>query len=325
MARPLRIEFEGAVYHVTNRGNRRDVIVRDDHDRERWVDWLRRVVDRYQWQLMAFCLLDNHYHLFLRTPRPNLSAGMLVLNGSYTSYFNRRHRRVGHLFQGRYKAHLVEDDHHFDAISRYVHLNPVRARLRERPEQWPWSTCAGYYRASRAMDWVDGAAVLSDFGGPTPQGRRRYRRFVEAGLDQDLSPPFAKAVHGLLLGGDAWVERIGNLLRGGPRPQQVPIYKQVTRISVERIARTVAAHYGQRVDDLRRHHSPHVARAVFAHLCRHLGQATLGELTGWLGLKSPGSVHSLLHRSRSTLARSPMVAADIAALEARLTEAKNEK
>lgn len=320
MARPLRIEFEGATYHVTTRGNRRDVIVRDDHDRRRWVDGLQRVVGRYQWGLLAFCLLDNHYHLFVCTPLANLSAGMLTLNSSYTGSYNRRHKLVGHLFQGRYKALLVEDDHHFDAISRYIHLNPVRAGLGERPEQWPWSSCPGYYRASRAPEWLDCATVLSGFGRQTAQARRAYRRFVEAGLGEDLRSPAAEAAHGLLLGSEAWVERIRALVRGGPAPEQVPAYRRVVRTAVERIAEVTAAYYGLEVSDLGRRQSSHVARGVFAHLARRLGQATLGELARWLGLKCAGSVHSLLHRFGQVLARSSRVTKDIAALRSRLTQ-----
>ena len=113
MARPLRIEFAGAIYHIMSRGNARQGIVLDDADREKRVDWLRRTVETYGWRLHAFALMTTHDHLFLETPEPNLSAGMQYLNGSYTSYFNRRHRRCGHLFQGRFKGHLIEEDGYF--------------------------------------------------------------------------------------------------------------------------------------------------------------------------------------------------------------------
>ena len=127
-----------------SRGNERRAIVRDDVDRQRRLDWLQRTVETYGWRLHAFALMTNHDHLFLETPEPNLSAGMHLLNGSYTGYFNLRHRRVGHLFQGRFKAHLVEEEGYFTEISRYIHLNPVRAKLVERPEQWKWSSYGGY-------------------------------------------------------------------------------------------------------------------------------------------------------------------------------------
>jgi len=132
MARPLCIEHPGALHHVMSRGNERRPVVRDDADRLRRVDWLRRTVETYGWRLHAFVLMNNHEHLFVETPRPDLSAGMQFLNGSYTSYFNLRHRRHGHLFQGRFKAQLIEKVGHYTEISRYIHLNPVRAGMETR-------------------------------------------------------------------------------------------------------------------------------------------------------------------------------------------------
>ena len=133
MARPLRIEFAHALYHVTSRGNARQKVFRDDRDYQRRLDWLRRAVETYGWRLHAFALMPNHDHLFVETPLANLSAGMHYLNGSYTSYFNRRHKQVGHLFQGRFKAVLIENEGHYWEVSRYIHLNPVRAGLAQRP------------------------------------------------------------------------------------------------------------------------------------------------------------------------------------------------
>ena len=151
-----------------SRGNERQPIVRDDADRQRRLDWLRRTIETYGWRLHAFVLMANHDHLFVETPEANLAAGMQYLNGSYTSYFNRRHRRVGHLFQGRFRGHLIEEEGYFLEVSRYIHLNPVRARLVGRPEQWPWGSYPGYHQERRALDWVTYAAVLGEFGRARP-------------------------------------------------------------------------------------------------------------------------------------------------------------
>ncbi len=129
MARPLRIEFPGALYHVMSRGNERQDIVRDEADREERLDWLMRTVVTYGWRLHAFVLMTNHEHLFVETPEASLSAGMQFLNGSYTGYFNRRHGRAGHLFRGRFKGHLIEEDGCFLKVKRL----PERKRLRGRP------------------------------------------------------------------------------------------------------------------------------------------------------------------------------------------------
>ncbi len=140
MARPLRIEYPGAVYHITSRGNEKKPVYKDDQDRENFLSPLDRVNKRYNWLCHAYCLMDNHFHLLIETPEGNLSIGMRQLNGVYTQTFNKRHRRTGHLFQGRYKAILIQKDSHLLEACRYVVLNPVRARLVEEPGQWRWSS-----------------------------------------------------------------------------------------------------------------------------------------------------------------------------------------
>ena len=134
MARPLRIEYPGAVYHITSRGNARADIFLMDDDRQVFLDILGNTVEKYNWLCHAFCLLDNHYHLLIETPDPNLSLGMRQLNGVYTQTFNRTHDRVGHVFQGRYKAILVEKESHLLELCRYVVLNPVRAKMVSKPD-----------------------------------------------------------------------------------------------------------------------------------------------------------------------------------------------
>ena len=140
MARPIRIEFEGALYHVTSRGDRCEAIYEDDADRERFLEVLGQVVEDFNWVVHAYCLMSNHYHLVIETPDANLAKGMRQLNGVYTQYSNRRHQRSGHLFQGRYKAILVDADSYLLELARYVVLNPVRARMVRKPGAWPWSS-----------------------------------------------------------------------------------------------------------------------------------------------------------------------------------------
>lgn len=143
MARPLRIEFSGAVYHVTSRGNAQQNIFLCDDDRQAFLDLLGIACERFRWQCHAYCLMSNHYHLLIETQAPSLSKGMKYLNGTYTSAFNRRHFRIGHVFQGRYKAILVEKDAYLLELSRYIVLNPVRARMVRSAKDWPWSSYRG--------------------------------------------------------------------------------------------------------------------------------------------------------------------------------------
>lgn len=182
MARPLRIEYPGALYHVTARGNARDWIYLDDEDRQAFTDLLAEVVGGFNWLLHAYCLMGNHYHLLVETPDANLGRGMRQLNGVYTQRFNRRHERVGHVFQGRYKAILVEKDSYLLELARYVVLNPVRAGLVGEPGEWPWTS----YRATAGLDgrppWLGADWLLSALGSERAKAQQRYRQFVAEGV-----------------------------------------------------------------------------------------------------------------------------------------------
>ena len=189
MARRLRIQYADAIYHVMARGNGRQDIVADDADRGRLVACLERAVRRSGWVLYAFVVLTNHLHLVLKTPRPNLAKGMQLFLSSYANGWARRHRRSGHLFQGRYRTELVEDETYLWVLTRYVHLNPVRAGLAAKPDAWRWSSCPGYFRRRDRLEWVAYESLLSawagEFGGTEPEAS--YRRFVSAGAGQSAS------------------------------------------------------------------------------------------------------------------------------------------
>ena len=165
MSRPLRIEFPGAFYHVTSRGNARQKIHSDDRDRAQFLVTLAGGVDRYAWRCHAYCLMPNHYHLLIETPKPTLSLGMRQLNGLYTQVYNRRHGRVGHLFQGRFKAILVEKEAYLLELLRYVVLNPVRAGLVRRPGAWRWSSYDAFVGAAPCPPWLNMDWVLDQFAG----------------------------------------------------------------------------------------------------------------------------------------------------------------
>jgi putative transposase len=184
MSRPLRIAFPGALYHVTSRGNARAAIYINDADRRRFLDLLTDVVQHVNWLCHAFCLMDNHYHLVLETPDGNLSKGMRQLNGIYTQQFNRHHNRVGHVFQGRYKAILVERDSYLLTLCRYVVLNPVRAGMVKAVSAYHWSS----YRATVGLDpcpsFLQTDWLLTQFAQDRLEAQRRYGQFVQDGIDQ---------------------------------------------------------------------------------------------------------------------------------------------
>ena len=163
MARPLRIEFHGALYHLTSRGDGQEAINRDDGDREVFLEVLAQVRERFNWIVHAYCLMGNHYHLLAETPDGNLSAGMRQLNGVYTQRFNRLHARVGHVYQGRYKGILVEKEAHLLELARYVVLNPVRAGMVRSVKDWPWSSYRATTGLSESPQWLTTDWILSAF------------------------------------------------------------------------------------------------------------------------------------------------------------------
>jgi REP element-mobilizing transposase RayT len=177
MPRRLRIEFEDAIYHVMARGNARQKIVRDDADRRRLIEGLEQAAVRYGWELLCYVIMGNHLHLLLKTPRPNLGAGMQSFLSGFAIWAGRRWRRVGHLFQGRYRAEMIEDESYYWTVSRYIHLNPVRAGLVQRPEQWAWSSYPGYRDARPAQSWIAHDQLLAAWQGNKAvgilEGRKR--------------------------------------------------------------------------------------------------------------------------------------------------------
>jgi putative transposase len=221
MARPLRIEYPGAVYHVTSRGNAQAAIFLTEGDRQAFLNTLADTVYKYNWLCHAFCLLDNHYHAIIETPDANLSRGMRQLNGVYTQAFNRAHQRVGHVFQGRYKAIVVEKDSHLLELCRYVVLNPVRAGMVSAPEKWRWSSYKSTAYTGQVPDYLTIDWVLGQFSEEKIAARRRYRQFVADGLNTPVAP-WATLAGTVFLGGEDFVLRMRDLLGGKQTIKEIP-------------------------------------------------------------------------------------------------------
>lgn len=222
MTRPLRIEYPGAVYHITSRarGNEKESIFKDDQDYKNFLNTLQRVNKRYNWLCHAYGLMTNHYHLLIETPDGNLSLGMRQLNGVYTQLFNKRHKRNGHLFQGRFKGILIQKDSHLLEVCRYVVLNPVRAAMVERPEVWNWCS----YRATAGKekphsclttDWV-----LGQFSGKRNKAEQEYRQFVKWGIGEKSIMLEVKGQ--IILGGDEFVDSLVDHLKKHKHVPEIP-------------------------------------------------------------------------------------------------------
>lgn len=229
MSRPLRIELAGGLYHVTSRGDRREAIYRDDQDRMDWLAVLGEVCSRFNWRCHAYCEMTNHYHIVVETPDANLSKGMRQLNGVYTQATNRRHGLVGHLFQGRFKAILVERDAYLLELARYVVLNPVRAGMVPEAGDWPWSSYRAMVGEAPAPDWLVTDWILGQFDQERFPARVGYAAFVREGVGQ---PSVWEGLrHQVFLGSEAFAERHcastrpPERLREVPRAQRRPLAK----------------------------------------------------------------------------------------------------
>jgi putative transposase len=284
MGRPLRIEYPGALYHVTSRGNEKRDIFLKDKDRRKFLSILEEYHDRFRILIHCYVLMRNHYHLVIETPLGNLLKVMHGINSAYTGYFNREYKRVGHLFQGRYRAIVVDRDAYLLELSRYVHLNPVRAGVVDRAEKYRWSSYPGYIRKREEVPWVEYGLVLPQCGEEPGRSRGEYKRYVERGYEEEAGSPLRELYGQVLLGKEEFIERLKGLIKGkavseeivgrrrlkeGPRPAE--------------ILRMAAERYGEEVEALRRRGRNKEARKVAIYVMKRysgLSNRRLAELFG---------------------------------------------
>lgn len=265
MARPLRLQIAGALYHVTSRGDGRDDIYFCDADRHAWLSVLEQVCQRFNWRVHAWCQMTNHYHLLLETPEGNLSEGMRQLNGVYTQHVNRTHRRVGHVFQGRYKAILVERDAHLLELARYVVLNPVRAGIVNDAADWPWSSHRPMLGVTPVPLWLEADALLGLFGSTRSRARAAYVDFVRAGVG--LPSIWDGLRQQVYLGSDEFVELMRAMLPDGERLDEVPRLQR--RTSARPLAWYESEHERDAAMALAYTSGDHTMKSIAAHFGVH--------------------------------------------------------
>jgi putative transposase len=289
MARPLRIQYENALYHVTARGNERGAIYRSDRDRMKFMELMKKAYERNGVIIHAYCLMSNHYHLLLETPYANLSETMRDLNGGYTTYFNVKHKRRGHLFQGRYKAIVVEKEAHLVELTRYIHLNPVRAGMVEMPEQYEWSSYGMYLGTEKEVEWIKTGWVLARSGKRSGEARKAYRKFVERGIGAENKNPLRGAVAGTVLGSEEFVSRIIGMLGMEKQDVELPATRALTvRPGQKEVAELVLKEYGISSFDEGGRKAAEARRA-----CIHLMRECCG-----MNLKEVGQLFSGISYSR---------------------------
>jgi putative transposase len=292
MARPLRIEYPGAFYHITARGNERKDIFRDDRDRERFLAYMETAVVRYKAVIHVYCLMNNHYHLIMSTPSGNLSQIVRHINGAYTVYFNKRHHRFGHLFQGRYKAILVDADEYAGELSRYIHLNPVRAGIANLPEGYHWTSYLYYIGKRKVPGWQTTDWLLRYFGKTTAKAQKEYRAFVEAKIGSSEENPLKEATASIILGGPDLIKGIKEKYLGNrARNRDVPAVAALTRRNPQEIAERVSKEF---LD------WPEHARKVTIYLSHRFSGAPLKEIGKQFGI-GESAVSQASRRFESTL------------------------
>jgi len=224
MARPLRLELENGLYHVTSRGDRREDIYVDDEDRVAWLKILGASCYRYNWRCHAYCLMDNHYHIVIETAEANLSKGMRHLNGVYTQAYNRRHNRVGHVFQGRFKGILVDKDEYLLELSRYVVLNPLRAGMTKTIYAWRWSSYRAMLGKAEVPNWLETDWILSYFSKRRKTAIKKCQEFVREGVG--MPSIWIDLKKQIFLGNEKFITKHQKLIDKKQKIEEVPILQK---------------------------------------------------------------------------------------------------
>lgn len=299
MSRPLRIEYPGAWYHVMNRGVSGQAIFRSDGDRHTFLSLLDDVTATFAVQVHAYCLMGNHYHLLVHTPRGNLSRALRHLNGVYTQRYNRLHRTDGPLFRGRFKAIVIDADTYLAAVSRYIHLNPVTAGVVRRAEHYPWSSYPAYLGDASQPEWLYLQPTLGLFG--ERGARTRYRAFVEQGVDEEMRTFYSKGRLSPVMGGEDFHQGLARLRKTKRADPEIPDAKRLRpRPSLTAIAEAIAAHF--RVDqrelfrESRGRGRANTPRAVAMALSRRPGGYTLKEIAHAFKISNYSSVSVAIRR-----------------------------
>lgn len=281
MSRPLRITYPGAFYHITSRGNEQKAVFKNKRDRTKFLEYLESASERYSAVIHAYCMMDNHYHLLLETPSGNLPQIMRHINGAYTTYFNARRDRSGHLFQGRYKAILVDRDEYAKELSRYVHLNPVRANIVELPEEYEWSSYMFYISKKKKPEWLYTDFILGYFGRKRSSAEKEYQRFVNLIIGEDHESPLKDIVSSTLLGPPNFITYIKDTyISGKNADKNIPALKEfIDKVSANDIFEKVEGVFSD--DQV-------LSRNVKIYLCKRYTAKRLSEIGSYFNIGESG-------------------------------------
>jgi REP element-mobilizing transposase RayT len=286
MTRPLRVEFAGAFYHVLNRGNAGETIFRSNRDREKFLEYWGKAVERFGIKIYTYCLMTNHYHFLIQTPEPNLSRAVQWVNVSYATYFNHKRQRQGHLFQGRFKSILVDADVYLKELSRYIHLNPIRAGAVKQPALYSWSSYPAFIGKAKAPEWLEMDGLLSLFGKTRKEAFQAYRSFVEGVVPAAIENPAKDVVGGCILGGDDFVSWVKDTYLAKRADEvEIPQLKKVRpRPTPDEVVSAVCREYGCDAEWIvEKGRKKNSARDMAIYLARELTGASGAQLGRYFG------------------------------------------
>jgi REP element-mobilizing transposase RayT len=295
MARPIRIEYPGAVYHVITRGNNHQAIFKDERDRATYLEKLSYYCEEKEVELLCYCLLSNHVHLLLETPRGNLSKMMQPFQTSYTVYFNRRHRHTGHVFEQRYKAFLIDKDNYLLQVSRYIHLNPVGARIVERPQDYRWCSYGAYLK-ERKVAGLNRELILEQFEGKGQSRLLRYRDFVEGGLKRGEEWSKLPIIEQAFVGEEDFAEQAKK------KAKKYPVIEG--RYSLADIVNGVCKVMGVEREELSKaskEERVQRGREILMYIARRYSEASLREIVRYLGARDISTVSHGVRRAEQGL------------------------
>ena len=298
MARPLRVEYPGAYYHVISRGNNQEKIYKNDRDKEKFLEYLEKAAERFSIIIHTYCLMSNHYHLLVETPEANLSLAMQWINVSYATYFNRKRGRYGHLFQGRFKAILIDADEYLKHLSRYIHLNPVRAKMVSLPAEYQWSSYGAFIGENKALRFLETSWLMSNFGRTKKEAKRNYQDFVEKVDVKALENPSKQVTGGFLLG-DAdfvnWVKE--TFLSERNDEKEIPQLKKLKpKVSLVKVVQAVTQEFNcspERI--IAKGRKKNKAREVALYFARDMSGMSCRDLGDYFGGGS-GALITIMHK-----------------------------
>lgn len=275
MARPLRLSFENAFYHIISRGNRKEAIYYTNDDRIAFIEKLKETCTKYSFICYAYCLMNNHYHLFIKTPMPNLSDGIHYLNSSYANWFKAKYKIVGALFQGRFKSIIVDGDNYAIKLSTYIHLNPVRAGIVKNPKEYKWSSYIDYI-GKRHSSFLETKLILKQFNHDLNKASKEYEKYVLNNID--MVNPLKDSYKGIAIGSDRFIERIKEMIQSVGSKREIVETKKITSCTPEEIIQKLVSEMSITREDIFKKKKGNLYRQKALYLLKKYSTLTLKEI-----------------------------------------------